>query len=161
MLACLHTSFIKDDTSRRRHLTDKFDDWVEHLNAILARGAGIWTIQSSKVQMSGGGGVLKFRVDRRIIFGVLFVQIKSIIVLECSVTLVEFLITFLKLTSCRIFLNFLPLPELSWAYSSWNPQWWWRSFCPQRFSQELPKIYRRNPQNQEDDIYSQQEVFEI
>ena len=36
----LHTSFIKDDRSRQRHLTDRFDDWVGHLNTILARGGG-------------------------------------------------------------------------------------------------------------------------
>ena len=40
MLACLYTSLIKDDRSRRRHLTDKFDDRVRHLNTILARGSG-------------------------------------------------------------------------------------------------------------------------
>ena len=34
----LYTSFIKDDRSRRRHLTDKFDDWVGQLNTIFARG---------------------------------------------------------------------------------------------------------------------------
>ena len=40
MLACLHTSFIKDDRSQRRRLTDEFDDWVGHLNAILTRESG-------------------------------------------------------------------------------------------------------------------------
>ena len=68
-----------------------------------------------------GRGVLKFRVDRRINFGVLFVQIKSIVVLECSVTLVGFLITFLKLTSCRMFLNFLPFPDLSSIFEVKSP----------------------------------------
>ena len=33
LLAC----FIKDDKRRRRHLTEKFDDWVGHLNTILPR----------------------------------------------------------------------------------------------------------------------------
>ena len=40
---------------RRRLLPDKFDDWVGHLNTLLARGGG-----------NLGGGVLRFRVDRRI-----------------------------------------------------------------------------------------------
>ena len=39
---------------RRRLLTDKFDDWVGHLNTLLARGTGIWTIQSSQVQVKWG-----------------------------------------------------------------------------------------------------------
>jgi len=37
--------------------------------AFLPRGEGIWTSQSSKVQMHGGlpgGGMLNFRIDRRI-----------------------------------------------------------------------------------------------
>ena len=40
MLSCLYISFIEDDRSRRQHLTDKFNDWVVHLNTILARRGG-------------------------------------------------------------------------------------------------------------------------
>ena len=58
--------------SRRRHLTDKFDDWVGHLNTILAQGGGTLNdpiFESSNARglpRTGGGGMLKFRVDRRI-----------------------------------------------------------------------------------------------
>ena len=40
-------------------MTDKSDDRVGHLNTILARGGG-------NLNDRGGGGMLKFRVDRRI-----------------------------------------------------------------------------------------------
>ena len=39
-MACLYTSSIKDNRNRRQPLTDKFDDWVGHLNTLLARGGG-------------------------------------------------------------------------------------------------------------------------
>ena len=75
MLARLYTSFIQDDRSRRRHLTDKFDDWVGHLNNILARVGGnlkdpIFESSNTRALPGGGGGggveMLKFRIDRRI-----------------------------------------------------------------------------------------------
>ena len=59
MLACLYTSFIKDDRSRRRHLTDKLDDWVGHLNTILARRGGNLNdpiFKSLNARAGGGGG---------------------------------------------------------------------------------------------------------
>ena len=67
VLECLYISFNEDDRSRRRNVTTiGWGIWT----LIWPAGAGIWTIQSSKVQMSGEeeGGVemLKFRVDRRI-----------------------------------------------------------------------------------------------
>ena len=69
MLAC----FIKDDRSRRWRLTDKFDDWVGHLNTILAPGGGNFNdpiFKSLNAQaLPGGEGKLKFRVNGRIIFG--------------------------------------------------------------------------------------------
>ena len=60
------------------HLTDKSDHRVGHLNTILARGAGINYLNDPIFKMSNalaltgvcvcvGWGVLKFRVDRRII----------------------------------------------------------------------------------------------
>ena len=69
----IYTRFIRDDRNRRRHLTDKFDDWVEHLNTILAGGGGnlndpIFKSSNARDLPGGGGGgrMLKFRVDRRI-----------------------------------------------------------------------------------------------
>ena len=37
---CIYTSFFKGDRSRRRHLTDKFDDRLGYSNTILVRGGG-------------------------------------------------------------------------------------------------------------------------
>ena len=72
MLACFYTSFIKDNTSRRLHLTEKFEDWVGHLNATLAQGDGdlndpIFKSSNARKGRGGGAVMLKFRVDRRII----------------------------------------------------------------------------------------------
>ena len=52
-------------------MTDKSDDRVGHLNSILARGGGnlndpIFKSSNSRALPGGGGGMLKFRVDRRI-----------------------------------------------------------------------------------------------
>ena len=54
-------------------MTDKSDDKVGHLNTILAIGGGNLNdpiFKSSNARglpgVGGGGGVLKFRVDRRI-----------------------------------------------------------------------------------------------
>ena len=53
-------------------MTDKSDDKVGHLNTILARGGGSLNdpiFKSSNARGlpgGGGGGMLKFRVDRRI-----------------------------------------------------------------------------------------------
>ena len=41
------------------HLTDQSGTRVGHLNSVMTHGTGIWTSQSSKVQMPGGG-MLKF-----------------------------------------------------------------------------------------------------
>jgi len=49
------------------HLTDKSDDRVGHLKTILAQGEGILNLQKFKCQDCPGEGVLKFRVDWRII----------------------------------------------------------------------------------------------
>ena len=55
-------------------MTDKSNDSVGHLNTILARGGGNLNdpiFKSSNAQgLPGGGGMLKFRVDRRITFGI-------------------------------------------------------------------------------------------
>ena len=54
-----------------RHLTDKFEDWVGHLNTILAQGGGnlnndpIFKSSNARALPGGGAGMLKFRVDRR------------------------------------------------------------------------------------------------
>ena len=52
-------------------MTDKSDDKVGHLNTILARGGANLNdpiFKSSNARgLPGGGGMLKFRVDRRII----------------------------------------------------------------------------------------------
>ena len=59
MLACFYTSFIKEDTSRRRHPTDKFDDWVGHLNTTLAQGdenLNNSIFKSSNARKGKGGG---------------------------------------------------------------------------------------------------------
>ena len=52
-------------------MTDKSDDKVGHLNTILAIGGGNLNdpiFKSSNARgLPGGGGMLKFRVDRRII----------------------------------------------------------------------------------------------
>ena len=51
-------------------MTDKSDDKVGHLNTILARGGGNLNdpiFKSSNARGLPGGGMLKFRVDRRII----------------------------------------------------------------------------------------------
>ena len=50
-------------------MTDKSDDRVGHLNTILARGGGnlndpIFKSSNARALGGGGGGVLKFRVDR-------------------------------------------------------------------------------------------------
>ena len=54
-------------------MTDKSDDNVGHLNTILARGGGNLNdpiFKSSNARdLPGGGGMLKFRVDRRISSG--------------------------------------------------------------------------------------------
>ena len=58
MLPC-DTTFINDDRSRRRPLTDKFDDWVGHFNSLLARGGGNMNdpiFQSSNARALPGGG---------------------------------------------------------------------------------------------------------
>ena len=50
-------------------MTDKSDDKVGHLNTILARGGGNLNdpiFKSSNARGLPGGGMLKFRVDRRI-----------------------------------------------------------------------------------------------
>ena len=51
-------------------MTDKSDDKVGHLNTLLARGGGNLNdpiCKSSNARgLPGGGGMLKFRVDRRI-----------------------------------------------------------------------------------------------
>ena len=52
-------------------MTDKSDDRVGHLNTILALGGGnlndpIFKSSNARAR-GGGGGMLKFRVDRRII----------------------------------------------------------------------------------------------
>ena len=52
-------------------MTDKSDDKVGHLNTILARGGGnlndpIFKSSNARGLPGGGGGMLKFRVDRRI-----------------------------------------------------------------------------------------------
>ena len=73
----LQKVFIKDGRSRRRlffsRVTDKSDERVGHLNTILARGGGNLNdpiFKSSNARAltgwGGGGGVLEFRVDRRI-----------------------------------------------------------------------------------------------
>ena len=52
-------------------MTDKSDDKVGHLNTILARGGGNLNdpiFKSSNARGLPGGGMLKFRVDRRITF---------------------------------------------------------------------------------------------
>ena len=53
-------------------MTDKSDDKVGHLNTILAIGGGNLNdpiFKSSNARgLPGGGGMLKFRVDRRISF---------------------------------------------------------------------------------------------
>ena len=58
-------------------MTDKSDDGVEHLNTILAQGGGNLNdpiFRSSNAQGlprkagGGGGGMLKFPFDRRLIF---------------------------------------------------------------------------------------------
>ena len=52
-------------------MTDKSDDKVGHLNTILAIGGGNLNdpiFKSSNARGLPGGGMLKFRVDRRIIF---------------------------------------------------------------------------------------------
>ena len=50
-------------------MTDKSDDKVGHLNTILAQGGGNLndSIFKSSNARGGGGGMLKFRVDRCII----------------------------------------------------------------------------------------------
>ena len=53
-------------------MTDKSDDRVGHLNTILARGGGnlndpIFKSSKARALPGGGGGMLKFRVDLRII----------------------------------------------------------------------------------------------
>ena len=51
-------------------MTDKSDDKVGHLNTILARGGGNLNdpiFKSSNARGLPGGGMLKFRFDRRII----------------------------------------------------------------------------------------------
>ena len=51
-------------------MTDKSDDKVGHLNTILAIGGGNLNdpiFKSSNARGLPGGGMLKFRVDRRII----------------------------------------------------------------------------------------------
>ena len=60
---------------RRADFTDKSDDRVGHLNTILARGGGNFNkpiFKSSNARglpgFGGGGGMLKFRVDRCIKF---------------------------------------------------------------------------------------------
>lgn len=40
VLACIYKTLVRDDISLRRHLKDKFDYWVGHLNTILTR-AGV------------------------------------------------------------------------------------------------------------------------
>ena len=70
VLAGFYTSFIKDDTSRRLHLTDKFDDWVGHLNTTFAQRGREFersNLQKFKCPEGMGAAMLKFRVDRRII----------------------------------------------------------------------------------------------
>ena len=52
-------------------MTDKSDDKVGHLNTILAIGGGnlndpIFKSSNARGLPGGGGGMLKFRVDRRI-----------------------------------------------------------------------------------------------
>ena len=52
-------------------MTDKSDDKVGHLKTILARGGGnlndpIFKSANARGFPGGGGGMLKFRVDRRI-----------------------------------------------------------------------------------------------
>ena len=47
-------------------MTDKSDDKVGHLNTILARGGGNLNDPIFKSSNARGGGMLKFRVDRRI-----------------------------------------------------------------------------------------------
>ena len=50
-------------------MTDKSDDKVGHLNSILAQGGGNLNdpiFKSSNARGLPGGGMLKFRVDRRI-----------------------------------------------------------------------------------------------
>ena len=52
-------------------MTDKSDDRVGHLNTILARGGGnlndpIFKSSNSRA-LPGGGGMLKFRIDWRMI----------------------------------------------------------------------------------------------
>ena len=52
-------------------MTDKSDDKVGHLNTILAIGGGNLNdpiFKSSNARGLPGGGMLKFRVDRRISF---------------------------------------------------------------------------------------------
>ena len=52
-------------------MTDEADDRIGHLNTILARGGGNLNdpiFKSSNVRaLPGGGGMLKFRFDRRIV----------------------------------------------------------------------------------------------
>ena len=75
----MYTSFITDDRNRRRFFfrrsicQTKSDDRVGHLNTILARGGGNLNdpiFKSSNARglfgRLGGGGMLKFRFDRRI-----------------------------------------------------------------------------------------------
>ena len=55
-------------------MTEKYDNRVGHLNIILARGGGnlndpIFKSLNARALSEGGGGMLKFRVDRRIISG--------------------------------------------------------------------------------------------
>ena len=52
-------------------MTDKSDDWVGHLNTILAREGGnlndpVFKSSNSRALPGKGGGMLKLRVDRRI-----------------------------------------------------------------------------------------------
>ena len=73
VLACLYTSFISDQRSRRRHLTDKFNNGVGHLNTVFGlRGREFERSHLQKLKCralpGGGGGMLKFRVGRRISF---------------------------------------------------------------------------------------------
>lgn len=59
------------------HLTDKSDDKVGLLNIILVRTGGICNLQNNPaLPVWGGGGILKFGVDRRIIVKQLAPQLK-------------------------------------------------------------------------------------
>ena len=129
MLPCLYTSFIIYDRIWRRHLTDTFNDWVGHLNTILAWGgqefeqSNLQNFKCPGFAPGGGGGVrqvLKFWVDHHI-----------------TTSDVTFLVIYhfaLQQPDCNQYLTDGCIPHcliarsmIYWQRSSWSS--WWLLFC--------------------------------